>query len=406
MSCAEFDIAVIGGGIAGLAFACALKDEGRRIIVAERGYFSTGARVSYDLRVNSIHLGSEAFLRKIGAWNKGEFRCCPFQSIEVWGESGGRIHFRADEIDKPHLGHIVENSVLTGALAAVAESAESIELRESAELQSIRPAGDSVELSFMSGDTVHAGVVVGADGGNSLVRSFAGIEARERSYGQTAIVAQIETGVPHLNTSFQRFLRGGPLAFLPLGDGTCSIVWSLESRQAADLMDLSDEQFGDTLARCLDYRLGETRLVSKKVSFDLRRICANAYLSQRALLIGDSAHVIHPLAGMGANLGLMDAAALAQIIAGRLAGSQDVWNHQAYREYERWRKAVNTPVMHAMDGFDAGFRSFQPVLPAVLGIGMSAVNSMPALKRPIMQLACGISGDLPEAARYGAESSA
>ncbi len=391
---------MIGGGVAGLAFACAAKELGHRILVAERRAFSTSAGDVYDLRVNSIHLGSEAFLRGLGAWHDGDgFRCCPFRRIEVWGESGGEIVFGSDEIGRTHLGHIVENSVLTAALACIAHDAASIELREHAQIQSLRQRCGAMQIGFASGETVNAGLVVGADGGNSSVRALAGIAVQERSYGQTAIVAQIKTSLPHMNASFQRFLSTGPLAFLPLKDGSSSIVWSCGRQQAAALLALSDEQFGHVLAEQFEHRLGETELISKRVSFALNRVKAASYIAERVVLIGDSAHVIHPLAGMGANLGLMDAAALAEVVDSRCSGDQPIWSHRAYREYERWRKTANAPIMHAMDGFDAGFRNAQPALRKVLGFGLSATNRFAPIKRQMMLLACGISGDQPAATR-------
>lgn len=377
-----------------------MRDSGYRIAIAERGGFDAQAGDDFDLRVNSINLASEIFLEKIGAWQDAlAIRACPFSGIEAWGASGGRIEFRAEEIDEPWLGHIVENAVLLTALTRIARSSDRIDILEGVALRSIRLADDAAIVDFEGGESVQADLVVGADGGDSAVRDAALIGTSERDYRQDAIVAQIETSNPHGNWSYQRFLDTGPLAFLPLSDGSSSIVWSCDRDLAESLMNMSAEEFEDALAIGIDHRLGEMKLLSERITFPLRKLSATSYVSERAVLVGDSAHVIHPLAGMGANLGLMDAATLAELIMKRTDPATDIWNPRVYREYERWRKTANVPVANVMDGFDAGFRYLTPVVPAMSGLGLSIANVSGPIKRTIMRLACGVVGDLPQLAR-------
>ncbi len=396
----DYDIVVIGGGIVGLAFACAFRDSNRRVLVAERGDLDASITKEYDIVVNTINLGSERFLSNIGAWNNVEnFRACPFRAIEVWGESVGRIEFLAGEIGEDRMGHIVERSVLLSALLDIARNSEAIELQTGKLLQSIESQGNSVDVHFEDGSRVNASMVVGADGGDSMVRRCAGIQAQISEYQQTAIVAKIETSEPHCHTSFQRFLHTGPLAFLPLDDGSSSIVWTLSNKQALELLSVPEVEFCEILAKKLDNRLGTTKLASERASFALRRMQADSYQSDRTVLIGDAAHVIHPLAGMGVNLGLMDAASLAQIVNSSQKSETDIWELRQIRKFERWRKAANQPMMSVVHGFNLGFNKFAPLLPAVSGFGLSVTNSLGSVKHRIMKYACGITGDLPESAK-------
>jgi 2-octaprenylphenol hydroxylase len=220
-----------------------------------------------------------------------------------------------------------------------------------------------------------------------------------RAYGQTAIVASVATERPHEATAWQRFMRDGTLAFLPLADGHSSIVWSADDTRAADLVTLSDAAFATELDRASDLALGQTRLLSERLSFPLMRLAAQRYVAQRVALIGDAAHVVHPLAGQGANLGLLDAAALAQQVKAAVAAREDPGAMRVLRAYERWRKSETAAMAVSIDAFDRLLAHGAGPLARLAQRGLAWVNASQELRRFFIYRALGMSGELPEAAR-------
>ena len=244
-----------------------------------------------------------------------------------------------------------------------------------------------------------ARLVIGADGAQSAVRAAAGLTVDTRAYGQTAIVASVATERPHEYTAWQRFMRDGTLAFLPLADGTSSIVWSADDTRAASLVSLSDAAFAAELDRASDFALGRTLLLSERLSFPLTRLAAQRYVAQRVALIGDAAHVVHPLAGQGMNLGLLDAATLAQQIKAGLAAREDPGALRVLRAYERWRKSEVAAMAISIDTFDRLLAHGAGPVARLAQRGLSWVNASQELRRFFIRRALGLSGELPEAAR-------
>ena len=396
----DFDIVVVGAGLVGLAFACSMKDSGYRILIVEAGNPPMYDGSQFDVRVNSINLSSEGYLDALGVWSlASEKRVTPFHSIKVWDSIGGGIEFHADEIGEQYLGHIVESNVLTTSLMERIDGAENIEKMFDAQLEFVQAESNHVCVKIHNREPLTSCLVVGADGGNSMVRKMAGIACIEEPYNQRAIVAQIEVSEPIPGTAFQRFLPTGPLALLPLTDDSYSIVWSCSFDRVEELEKCEAREFEEQLERCLDYRFGEVRLMSGRVAFNLRKLQVTSYFSGRTVLLGDAAHVIHPLAGMGANLGLMDAAALYDVLSSSSSPEDDPWNYSSMRKYERWRKSANIPVINLMDGFDKGFRTSSQAMRMMLGLGLTFTNRLNIAKRKIIRLACGISGDIPNIAK-------
>jgi 2-octaprenylphenol hydroxylase len=244
-----------------------------------------------------------------------------------------------------------------------------------------------------------ARLAVGADGAQSALRQAAGLTAETAAYGQTAIVATVATGRPHEATAWQRFMRNGTLAFLPLADGTSSIVWSADDAVAERLLEAGDADFAGELDRASDLALGSTRLVSQRVSFPLRRLSAPRYVAQRVALIGDAAHVVHPLAGQGVNLGLLDAAALAQQVQAAVAAREDPGALRVLRAYERWRKSEVAAMATAIEAFDRLLAHGRGPVAALAQRGLGWVNRSQELRRFFIYRALGMSGELPRAAR-------
>jgi 2-octaprenylphenol hydroxylase len=252
----------------------------------------------------------------------------------------------------------------------------------------------SVQLD--DGSDVQTSLVVGADGPDSTVRRLMGLGFERLDYQQRAVVCTVRTERPHHRTAWQRFLPTGPLAFLPLANGGCSIVWSTSVAQSDGLLRLGDEAFGARLARAFDHRLGAIEAVGPRAAFPLRRLHAKRYIGERVALAGDAAHVIHPLAGQGVNLGLMDAAALAETV---LTTSGDIGSPAVLRRYERWRRSENQIVMTAMDSFNWLFSNSLVPLRWVRNIGLAVTDAAVPVKHQFMRHAMGRAGDLPRLAR-------
>lgn len=250
-------------------------------------------------------------------------------------------------------------------------------------------------LRLDDGRELRGSLLAAADGTESKTRELLGIETAGHAYHQDALVAHVRTAFPHANTAWQRFLISGPVAFLPLNDGRCSIVWSVERSQADRLRAMDRDAFGEALTAASGEALGRCTLASKLAAFPLKLQYAVDYARPRAVLLGDAAHVVHPLAGQGLNLGLLDCAALAQVL-GDAPGADNFGDMKILRRYERWRRSENLVAAAALDGLERLFSDSSALSAGLRTAGLSAVARMPFLKRSFAQRALGLTGDVPE----------
>ncbi|UCB55932.1 MAG: UbiH/UbiF/VisC/COQ6 family ubiquinone biosynthesis hydroxylase, partial [Thiotrichales bacterium] len=310
-----YDVLIAGGGITGLSLACALQHSGLRIGVIDR-HEPEPFGDQHSLRVSAINRASLEVFAGAGALDRMQaLRVSPFREMHVWDSTGvGEIHFDSADLGLDALGCIIENNVIQLALLEVVGKADSIDWLCPRQIESLDSSGGLKRVTLSGDRELGAQLLVGADGGQSLVRKAMGIELVRKSYQQRAIVCTVMTELAHQQTAWQCFLPTGPLAFLPLSDGSCSIVWSLDEAAAESMMALDQQAFTRELERAFEYRLGSVRLVSERAVFPLGHGHVDRYVQQGVALIGDAAHNIHPLAGQGANLGIMDAACLATVI--------------------------------------------------------------------------------------------
>jgi 2-polyprenylphenol 6-hydroxylase len=397
-----FDVIIIGGGIVGATTACALGEAGFDVALVEaRTAASSEAKPGRDPRVFAITRASERILRSLQAWDAMPSEdVFAFTDMEVWDAGGGSaLHFDCAELGEPWLGHIIEPRIIQGALMERLRAVSQVTLLRPARFREIHIAADEVIVELDDGRALHARLVVGADGVRSPVRDALGIRTREHDYRQSSLVALVRTAESHRHTAWQRFLPGGPLAFLPLEANWCSIVWTRPTAEVERLLMLDRDSFHAELGAAFDFRLGEITDSGEREAWPLQRRHAEHYVTARAALIGDAAHAIHPLAGQGVNLGLLDAATLVQVVQEARNHDRDIGSLRSLRRYERWRRGDNTLMMSAMDGINSLFSNASTPLQAARVMGLGMVNRAGLVRHLLMRHAMGLSGDLPQLAR-------
>ncbi len=403
MTNADYDLIIAGGGMVGSTLACALGDADLKIALLESASLERiRPGEEPDLRVSAIHRASQRIFAAVGAWSDmTAWRVSPFRDMRVWDAGGfGQIHFDSATLGEPLLGWIIENRVIQYALLERARQLPAVDLLCPAALETAWPEDASGwRVRLTDGREFTTRLLVGADGAQSRVRELAEIDTRGWSYHQKALVANVRTAESHQETAWQRFLPTGPLAFLPLHDGRCSIVWSTTPEQADQLLALDEYDFGQALTAAFDRRLGEIVQVGPRGAFPLRLQHARAYVKPGLALIGDAAHVVHPLAGQGVNLGLLDAATLAEVLLDGLATGHEVGALRVLRRYERWRKGDNLLMLGIMDGFKRLFGTSLPPARLLRNLGLNLTDAAGPLKNRIARRAMGLEGDLPKLAR-------
>ncbi|MDX8392444.1 MAG: UbiH/UbiF/VisC/COQ6 family ubiquinone biosynthesis hydroxylase [Mariprofundaceae bacterium] len=397
MKARNADVVIIGGGMVGLTLACALKDCGLKIVIVERSEPTARLSLGRDCRVSAIVAGTVDMLRGIGVWSQLETDAQAISAMRIWDDQRfGSIRFEADEIDRDALGYLIENSLLTQALLDVVHDAENIEWRCPATVDEVRWRLSHVEIEMDDGSQLHAPLVVGADGGNSWLRSQAGIQVWSHRFSQRGIVATVRPQFAHRGVAYQRFLPTGPLAMLPMSGGLCSIVWSADDNEAERLMALTDDAFKEALQLSFGPQLGRIEEVGERAAFPLRSQLAKHMVRPRLALIGDAAHQIHPLAGLGVNLGIRDAMSLAQELADARRFKEDIGSMDVLASMRRNRMPDILAVMGSMEGFHHLFTSTAPGIPLLRDAGMRLIGNSGALKALLMRRSTGLSLPLPK----------
>lgn len=375
----------------GCAAALSLGRLGYSVVVIEAGQAPVYPGVEHDLRVSAISPASANLLDELGVWNSIlEQRVSPYEKMVVWDASGaGSLTFDAADIGLPQLGHIVENRLINAALVEQMRSSALARYMTETRVSTINWLDDRVSIQLDNGTGLECSLLIGADGGSSQVRASAGLTTRGHSYHQTAIVANVRTELPHGRTAWQRFLSSGPLAFLPLSDGSCSIVWSADEPVAEELLALDESEFEGRLERAFESRLGSVKLSSAIAGFPLIYANAESYSAHRLVLVGDAAHRIHPLAGQGVNLGLGDVSALESVLSEAQAVGRQAGDSLYLRRYGRARRADASAMMVGMDAIQQLFGSDSRSLQIARNAGLQLVDNAMPLKAFFMHKAAG-----------------
>lgn len=396
------DVIIVGGGMVGATLALALIDTGLDIALIEAREPEKVTRKSeVEMRVSAVSRASQRIFDNLGAWDAmAELRVCPYREMRVWDSAGsGAVHFDSAEIGEANLGWIIENRVIQQALWGQFHRYDNLRVLCPAAIETVELERGGARVTLDKNVQIEAPLLVGADGSQSRVRETAGIATTGWAYGQKAVVATVRCEQEHQHTAWQRFLPTGPLAFLPLADGRCSIVWSTGTEHAEELLGLADEDFLETLSVAFDHRLGAVIETGPRAAFDLRLQNSQRYVQPNLALVGDAAHVVHPLAGQGVNLGLLDAASLAQTIENALNAGRSPGALLVLRRYERWRRGDNMLMMAATDGIQRLFSNEVATLGWVRNTGLDVFDSITPLKNLISRQASGLEGELPRLAR-------
>jgi 2-octaprenylphenol hydroxylase len=398
----DYDVIIVGAGIVGASTAVQLSQTlgpDTRIALVAPTPPAIAQPEPFDPRVVALTAASRQLLTQIGVWpDVSGQRACPYHHMHVWdGEGSGHIEFAAAELGRDNLGHIVEHRTLNSALERALALTQVT--RWTQPVKALQRTGSRIHgVTLASDDTLHAPLVIAADGARSPLRELAAIGEREWSYRQSAIVATVRTQHPHDFTARQRFMPTGPLALLPLCETPearsghhCSIVWSADQPLADSLMALDDADFCQALERHFERRLGAIEHVSQRHTFALHQRHAKHYVQPGLALVGDAAHSIHPLAGQGVNLGLLDVACLARELQRAQRRGLSTAEYATLRRYERQRMGHNLAMMAAMESFKRLFGTRQPGLTLLRNYALSGVNTLPALKNQLAQQAMGLS---------------
>ncbi|MBM7454818.1 2-octaprenylphenol hydroxylase [Oceanisphaera litoralis] len=388
------DVIVIGGGMVGLTLALALEHSGLKVAVIEGQTPEPGLPEIPDNRVSAINLASQTLLERLQAWPSRSERLGPYTDMEVWeADSGARIDFSASLMHQPHLGHIVENRLLQQSLLARARHCAHISLHMPARAASVSVSEQGAFVLLDNGTPITGRLLVGADGARSWLREQLQPGMIEWDYDHSALVATVATTEPHGRTARQIFRGNDILAFLPLADPhQCSIVWSCAPEQAAERLALSDTEFNKILSQAFDLRLGLCQVVGPRMAIPLKARFSQQFCGPRWALIGDAAHTIHPLAGQGVNLGLQDAAALAETLLRLHREGRDIGDLAGLKSFERWRKAEAATLLAAMEGLKRLFTHPHPLVRGLRGLGLSLTDRLTPLKRKLATHALGIGG--------------
>lgn len=383
----QFDLIIVGGGLAGASLALALRETPLRIALVEN---QLPHRVEgWDARIYAISPANAAFLEAIGSWRHLDGRrMAPIRAMQIHGDGSGTLDFSAFETGVPELGWIVESSLMAGEFRESAKRQANLTLFCPAAPEHLEFRRDAAVLKLSDGAMLSARLLVGADGRDSWVRQSAGLAAINAPYGEKGVVANFSTEKPHRNTAFQWFRDDGVLAYLPLPGNNISIVWSTPDVHADALCALSPESLAEQVAEAGAYTLGRLDVLTAPAAFPLRLMRVPQTVAPRLALIGDAAHGIHPLSGHGINLGFQDARELAALLAATPPW-QDIGELRLLQRYQRARREETFLMQTAADGLHRLFRGGAPGLRPLRNFGLRMTNGLPIVKNALVRYALG-----------------
>ena len=399
----DFDVLIIGGGMVGASLACALHGQSIRIGIVEAVPLTSKSQPSFDDRIVALAYGSKRIFDGIDLWQPLQDKVTPIRRIHVSNQG----HFGGTRLDCEKegvaaLGYVLENRELGQILATRVMGSPDIDLICPGQLVPLNIGKDWVSATIESGTEqkeIKARLVIGADGSNSRVRDLAGIVARRWDYGQSAIITNVITDRHHSYTAYERFTNSGPLAFLPMRDSRCSVVWTVRNEHLETTLSLGNDEFISRLQHNFGYRLGQLKKAGRRNAFPLRLVRAAESVRPRVVIIGNAAHTLHPVAGQGYNLGLRDVAVMAEVITDAVRCGQDPGADPVLNQYAEWRRRDQRNITALTDCLVRLFSN--PLAPVALlrNAGLLAIDFIPSLKHLLAKQTMGLAGRQPRVVR-------
>ena len=397
------DLLIVGGGMVGASLAIALSGRGLRIGLVEAYPPGDPGQPSYDDRAIALAYGSRRIFEAMGLWDHVAADAEPIADIHVSDRGHfGFSHLSASEENVPALGYVVTARRLGHSLLGRLRACEDIELIAPAEVTAVSSDSDAAHISVQrDGEQVDlsAALLVAADGGKSFIREQLEVPTQRWEYGQSAIVTNITPGKPHRNVAYERFTDSGPVALLPMSEGRCAVVWTVQDQDVDAVLALDDKQFLSAFQERFGYRLGRFERVGKRASYPLSLLRVRESVRGRIAIIGNAAHTLHPIAGQGFNLGIRDVSALADVLAEAQSAGLDLGAAAVLRKYEDWRLGEQRNMALATDGLARLFSN--PLGPIRLGrnLGLLAMDLLPGARHRLARAAMGLAGKLPRLGR-------
>lgn len=397
----DFELLIAGGGLNGLLLGIACAGAGLACAVVDRTDPAAMLEQGFDGRSSAIAYGSQQVLQALGLWPAIAAEAEPIREIRVADDNAPLfLHYDHRELatDAP-LGWIVENQVLRRVLIEQARAMPSLVFLAPVEVGSVEAAPTGATAALSDGRRMNIRLAAAADGAGSPLRHACGIRTVEWRYRQTAIVTTVHHERPHAGIAVEHFLPAGPFAILPMTGNRSSIVWTEREEFAARLMALPDAAFAAELAARFGDFLGHVAPVAPRWSYPVGLMLAERYVDRRLALVGEAAHVIHPIAGQGLNLGIRDVAALAELVIDRRRLGLDIGDDALLQRYQRWRRFDAVLLAAVTDGLNRLFSNSAAPLRLLRDLGLAAVDRLPPVKRFLMRDAMGVTGDLPRLLR-------
>lgn len=384
----HFDLVIVGGGLAGLSLACALRDTRLKIALIETSPPPVRPP-GWDVRVYAISPANAAFLTSIGAWKHlDQERICAIHAMKIMGDGGARLDFSAYETGVSELGWILESSQISCELWESVKRQSNVQLFFQTSPRALELHQDNAILTLSDGQSLTTALVVGADGRDSWIRRSAGLSATSSAYGEMGVVANFACEKPHRNIARQWFRPDGVLAWLPLPGNRMSMVWSTPDALAEKLLDMSNAELAVRVGEAGCHELGNLDLITAAAAFPLQLMRVPQTVAARLALIGDAAHGIHPLSGHGINLGFQDARELAGLLAATPEWN-DVGSTRLLQRYQRARKEETFLMQTSTHALHHLFRETLPGVKSLRNFGMSVTNALPAAKNLLVRYAIG-----------------